>query len=527
MNTTTTPSEVGRPFSDSERQGLRDFWTVYERHYDDVSASLLERVAAHQSLRQIIEATPPDQREEQQRASRERTRRAILEGDWEPYIDDIRGWGVMYASGGLEFSAWFEILREFRPLIYPHLIAEYGQDPERLLSALLGMDSFIDNAMAIIGEEYLAAKERIIAGQEETVRRYSTSRAVLTSLAEGVVTTDTEGRITALNPAMARMLGVREDDVVGQLHTEAYPLVDGKGRHIAAKDRLLSRAIDARAVLRAHGFGCSLVSRDGSHVPVSITASPILDEDDELVGGVDVIRDVSHEFEVDQMKSSLISTVSHELRTPLTMIRGFAELLLERDLEPDRARLAQEQIRDSSDRLGRLIDDLLSVSKIDSGKLEVRTEPMDLPEAVRIAVASFERDRPIQLEVPDRVPQVLADRDKVLQIVTNLVSNAIKYSPQGSPVTVCIRPTDDCVETSVADRGLGLSEEDSRRVFDKFFRVRRPEVDEAKGTGLGLYITKSLLDVQNGDIRVDSRRGEGTTFAFTLPRASGARREDP
>jgi PAS domain S-box-containing protein len=523
MNVMTSPSGTAPPLSDSERRGLRDFWSVYERHYDEIRDRLMADLASHSEIGALMRSVTAEQREEDDRRSRELSRRAVLEGEWEPFLENLRAQGPLYAEGGLSFRTWFNILGAFRPLVYRHLLAEYGSDPDRLLGSFQGMDTYIDLILSVVGEEYLAAKQRVISSQEGIVRRASTSRAVLTSLAEGVVTTDPEGRITALNPAMEHMLDVREQEAIGELPDGIYPLVDRKGRPIEPEERLLSRAIASRAVLRGHGFGLSILTADGRRLPVAITSAPILDERGELLGGVDVLRDVSHEYEVDQMKSSLISTVSHELRTPLTMIRGFAELLLERDLPRDKAALAQEQIRDSADRLSRLIDDLLSVSKIDSGKLEVRIEAVDLHDTVREALASFEQARPVHLEVADRPTLVMADRDKVLQIVTNLVSNAVKYSPEGTSVTVRLEPGDGTVETSVIDRGHGIREEDVRRVFDKFYRVDRPEVDEAKGTGLGLYITKSLVEIQGGDIRVMSRPGEGTTFTFGLPAAGPAR----
>jgi signal transduction histidine kinase len=232
---------------------------------------------------------------------------------------------------------------------------------------------------------------------------------------------------------------------------------------------------------------------------------------------VAVVRDVAYEKELDQMKSSLISTVSHELRTPLTMIQGFSELLLTRSMGPDREREALSRINASSERLARLIDDLLSVSRIESGRLVVRAAPMDLREVAGEVVAPFADEREVTISAAGDLPLVMADRDMVVQILTNLVSNAVKYSPNDAPVRVTLSVAADSVEATVEDRGIGLSREELSRLFQKFARADRKEVREVGGTGLGLYISKSLVEMQGGRIWAESEPGRGSTFCFSLP----------
>ena len=520
MNVATTPKGAGPPL-DSERGGLRDFWAVYERHHDEIYPALVAELSSIPEVAALLRAIPEEERQERSRRSRELMRKAILEDLWDPYLQDLRTQGEMYARLGLPFRVWFAIVGAFRPYMRQHLVSAYGDDRDRLVRALEGMGRLLDVAMAEVGESYLQMKERIIADQEEAVRDLSTSRAILTSVPDGVLTTDPHGRVTSINPALEQMTGWSERDVIGHPYIDVLQIVDEEGNPLTEEERFVGRAIASRTPTTARGYEISMVTRDGRRVPVGVTAAPIIDEDGDLLGGVDVIRDISHEREVDRMKSSLISTVSHELRTPLTMIRGFAELLLERDLPAEKARTAQIQIRDASDRLSRLIDDLLSVSKIDSGKLDLRLAPLDLAATVARAVEPMTNDRPIRIELPDGPPPwVMADLDKVEQIVTNLVSNAIKYSPEDAPVTVRVEAQTDRVQTSVTDEGIGISDDDAPRVFQKFFRVDRREVGEAKGTGLGLYITKNLVEIQGGEIRVEPAPGGGTTFTFTLPRTT-------
>ena len=221
---------------------------------------------------------------------------------------------------------------------------------------------------------------------------------------------------------------------------------------------------------------------------------------------MEVVRDVSSEREVDQLKSSLVSTVSHELRTPLTMIQGFSELLLTRDLAEERSREALKQINASAERLTRLIEDLLSVSRI----------------VIDAVVASFDEreDRPLVLDVDPHLPEVMADRDKLVQVLTNLVSNALKYSEPQSEVRITAGNVDSTVQVAVTDRGIGLTEEEQDQLFSKFFRADRDEVRDAGGTGLGLYIAKSLVEMQDGQLWVTSELGHGSTFSFSLPVAT-------
>lgn len=341
--------------------------------------------------------------------------------------------------------------------------------------------------------------------------------AILDSAAEGVVTTDLTHRILSMNPAMERLSGWSTEEAIGGPYADFFHFFDADGEPIPHEHGPLAQAMASKAPVASHGFGLILLNRAGVRIPVTVTAAPILDETGDTIGGVDVIRDASLEREVDQMKSTFVSTVSHELRTPLTMIQGFSELLLSRDVGQKDAKDALEQINRSALRLGRLIEDLLSVSRIESGRLTLRTEPLDLHDAIDEALRPFAGASDIRVELDDPLPQVLADKDMLIQVLTNLISNAEKYSPPGSPITVRARADGATAEISVKDEGIGLSEEELSHLFEKFYRVDREEVRHVGGTGLGLFITKNLVEKQRGRIRVSSGPGKGSTFTFSLP----------
>jgi PAS domain S-box-containing protein len=354
--------------------------------------------------------------------------------------------------------------------------------------------------------------------------------ALMASVGEGVATLDRHGVVQSTNPAMDRLIGRPGPDLAGRRWAEDLNLYDQRGGLIPWEQSLAAQAAREDRVLTTSGYGIHLARPDGQRVPVSMTAAP-LRAGDELLGAVVVLRDVSSEREVDQLKSSLVSTVSHELRTPLTMVQGFTELLLSRDdLDEKRSREALEQILASAQRLGRLIDDLLSVSRIDSGKLRVDLAPVDVAQAVadvvKVAGSHVERgqvqgpqDNRVVVEIGPDLPPVMADCDKLVQVLVNLVSNALKYSAAPSPVRVVAERKEDHAEISVIDRGIGMTEAECAQVFEKFSRADRPEVRKVTGTGLGLYITKNLVEMQHGQVWVKSEPGVGSVFSFSLPLA--------
>jgi PAS domain S-box-containing protein len=350
-------------------------------------------------------------------------------------------------------------------------------------------------------------------------REQERAGALLASVGEGVATLDPSGVVVRVNPALERITGQAERDLQGRLFSEVLPFYNQQGSPIAWDESIVAKAMGDDAVTASSGYSLYLGTSDGRRIPIGVTASPLV-VSGELEGAVVVIRDVSHEREVDLLKSTLVSTASHELRTPLTMIQGFSELLLERtDLDGAQVKDGLEQIHSSSQRLGRLIDDLLSVSRIESGKLALDLTPLDLREVVAGVIAPFAStsDRIFEVQIDDRVPFVLADRDKTLQALTNLISNAVKYSSEGTTVRVAVKAGDGHAEVSVTDEGIGMDPQECAQVFEKFSRADRPEVRKAGGTGLGLYITKNLVELQNGQLWVTSVLGQGSTFSFTLP----------
>jgi len=298
------------------------------------------------------------------------------------------------------------------------------------------------------------------------LRAAGEARAVFYAIADGVLLTDPFGRVTAMNRALEALTGWTETDARGRPYAEALPI---------AADQV--------------GGPADLVSRYGRRVPVAVSSAPIFDE----------------------------------LRTPLTLIHGFAELLVLRDMPVERQRSSAVEILDASRRLARLIDDLLSVSRMESGRLVLDPRPLDLASVVERILSPFRAmaaKHTLRTKLPGSLPVVWGDPDKVEQILTNLVGNAIKYSPGGGEVLVTVDQDGDTVQVSVRDQGIGMSPRDMGQLFEKFYRVDREEVRRTGGTGLGLYITKRLVEMHGGRLWAESWPGVGSVFRFTLPTTS-------
>jgi signal transduction histidine kinase len=219
-------------------------------------------------------------------------------------------------------------------------------------------------------------------------------------------------------------------------------------------------------------------------------------------------------------KSELISIVSHELRTPLTALQGFSELLLVRSSTEEERRLWTTTINEEAKRLAKILDDLLNVSRIEGGTLRLSIRPVPIDDVIQQVLPSFEGDDARHHFVVDPAPsglEISADRERLMQILDSLVSNAVKYSPAGGEVRVAVREDGGEAVISVTDQGLGISGVELPKLFSRFHRIDTPDRVSIRGTGLGLYLAQKLVAMHGGTMSVTSRLGEGSTFTFTMP----------
>jgi len=363
----------------------------------------------------------------------------------------------------------------------------------------------------------LARQRSDLAGQNVDLERLANVlRAVLDSTVDGILLTDAEGNIQLANRpvvALTRDLGMRyEGTVVDRLLSVADRMHDPE-RYRATMERLRSTEESTFDEFQDDVTG---------RVFQGFT-SPVQDDRGGVLGRIWTLREVTRERELDRLKDEFVATVSHELRTPLTSMMGFLEMIR----EGEAGELTEEQKRflaivyRSSERLQRLVGDLLFVARLDASGLQLQFGEVRLDEVARECVessAALARSREVDLESDlSRVPELWADRERLGQLVSNLVSNALKFTPAGGRVLVRTFVDSSTAVLEVADTGIGIPEAEQDRLFQRFFRSSTATEQAIPGTGLGLVISKAIVEGHGGSIGVTSAPGEGTCFRVELP----------
>lgn len=370
-----------------------------------------------------------------------------------------------------------------------------------------------------------------------TISENDISKCLLEQSADGIIVSDPDGLITFCNKAISHLVGKDESNLVGQQLTSIIDFERDKDSQSKDKSGAVSPhpavVNDADETKTAAIFG-----KAGSEYLMPVSHIPIPLENGDGPKGYLTIVYILQANTVQQAQTEFVSTVSHELRTPLTSIKGFADTLLRAGerIDPTQQKRYIGIIKDQADRLTRLVEDLLAVSRLESKRLQLTIRAIDLKEAVERVRRNLQEkasDHKIEVKFSAGVPPVWADADRLEQILTNLVDNAIKYSPKNTTVTISASTcqqeaannsesnleSNEIIEISVKDQGHGISEENLPKIFSKFSRLDNPLVRQTEGTGLGLYITRSLVIALGGDITVTSSPG-GTTFTVKLPSAS-------
>jgi PAS domain S-box-containing protein len=361
-------------------------------------------------------------------------------------------------------------------------------------------------ALAAVASAALANAELYQRVADEKER----SEAILGNIADGIVAVDRDGAILLWNSMAERITGVPASEAVGRQVREVLH------RELASED---GRPAGERQVA---------ITRGGKEVWLSLTEAVMRDASGEVAGRIFAFRDVSGERAVEELKSDFVAAVSHELRTPLTSIYGFAETLQRQDVA-----FGQEEretflgyIVTESERLIRIVDDLLNVARLDAGTLGLELEPVDVAATVRAALADLagtDGGRRFVVDLPEHGLVARADPQRLAEVVQHLVDNAIKFSPQGGNVSVSGRRRADTVELRVVDEGLGIPATEQQRIFTKFYRVDTARPGSGHGTGIGLFLARGLLAAMGGRISVESEEGKGSSFVVELPVSEGGR----
>ncbi|MBE2182713.1 MAG: PAS domain S-box protein [Anaerolineae bacterium] len=347
--------------------------------------------------------------------------------------------------------------------------------------------------------------------------------AVIQHSADGVVILDDALTILNFNHAAERMtgwtaweaLGLKVDEVLTFAHVDKGDLHKALEKGWPYPDQQ-----DADDALYVEG---DLLRRDGLTTSVGIQYAPLFTDDGKLANVVANVRDISNFRQAQQMQNVFISTVSHELKTPVALIKGYAATLRREDVTWDEAFVREYSgvIEEESDRLTELIEDLLTASRIQAERgLTLMPGDMNIAEIARRSVARFQTQtdqHKFEIHFPADFPLVQGDETRFRQVVDNLVSNAIKYSPNGGTIAVGGTADGNTVSLYVRDQGVGMKESEMDQIFDRFYRVDGALSRKTQGTGLGLYLSKAIVQAHGGTIRVESSPGKGSTFFVTLP----------
>ena len=425
------------------------------------------------------------------------------------------------------------VLALFASVLFLWIASEYhkvvlaydGETIRQLLASMVVMSLGI--------YAYQVSRERLAMQAKRTRHSLHSERAradeIVEHIDEGIVTTDAEGRMTYMNHIAEKLLGWREKELHGKHFVEAVPMFDAHGKAVGADARPLNRSLKESGSVNIEATYCR---KDGSMLPVSVTGTSLV-VGGEIVGAVGTFRDISEERSLMKAKSEFVTLASHQLRTPISAISWVSELLLSGDagkLTPEQ-REHIEDIYRSNRRMATLVSEMLIDSSLELDALAVAPESVNVVEVTKTVVkeqvaAHADRHPTIVQNYVDGLEPLMCDPSILQLLLRNLISNAIKYSPIGKPITVNI-DTDTkqlvsegsrgSVVITVEDQGYGIPEASASKIFTRFFRAPNILHKDTDGTGLGLYIIKQVLDYVGGRISFTSHEGKGTKFTVLLP----------
>jgi PAS domain S-box-containing protein len=375
---------------------------------------------------------------------------------------------------------------------------------------------------------HLAAGIRSAMKAQMLLKEQNRLSAVIQQSAEGILTVDTALRIVDFNPAMERLTGWLESEVLGRYYYEVLLPQDRQGKALGAQDSLILQAFTEEGNVRRE---MTITARDGQRFDVVVTASSVRSSKEEAMGGILTVRDITREREEEERRSTFISVISHELQTPIAIIKGYASTLAraaqaDARLDPEMLRTRLQAVEEEADRLNKLVGNLLYASRIQAGGLQMDAAPLDLSNLVQTVTMRLRVKSPdvtVKLDLAPNLPTVMADRDRIEEALQNLLENAVKYSPRQRVIAVSARATSDEVIVSISDQGMGISLRDQEEIFERFQRVGGSQARSTQGAGLGLYICRAIVEAHGGHIWVESALHQGSVFSFSLPREEKAR----
>ncbi len=344
--------------------------------------------------------------------------------------------------------------------------------------------------------------------------------AILEYTADGVLIMDPAFRIQVFNLALGQMTGLAPAEAIGREHDEVIRLQGLTTEMDLAKASAQGWPLAGSPPLYVEG---DLIRRDNRRASVGITYAPLWSPDGRLIYVIGNVRDITRFREAEEMKSTFVSVISHELKTPVALIKGYAGTLRREDAEWD-ARTREESltiIEEESDRLNDLINNLLDATRLQNNALKLE---MDNVPIHRLAIKLVEQFRTqtqthhLETDFPEDFPSVPGDKERLRQVLSNLISNAIKYSPHGGTIRVGGKITPNQIVIYVEDQGIGVAPEDQQRIFERFTRLDNAPSRRTQGAGLGLYLVRAIVQAHGGQVWVESSPNQGSIFFFSIPR---------
>lgn len=365
--------------------------------------------------------------------------------------------------------------------------------------------------------------EDVVSERTEAQAQQQKLSAVLDSIVEGVVVLDIHKNVYLYNNSVVKMLGYNPGDFNDKNY---YEILHFKNELTNEDDsNFIDKVFEGEVV--NHFADAAVIKKDGESLSINMTASPIFDEQKHVTRAVIVIRDATEQRKIERMRIEFVSVASHQLRTPLTSISWLTELLADPDTSPnmnDQQKAWLATIADNNSRMIALVNDLLNVSRIETGKaFNMTLTKQDIVPIINKSVEDTKAlgvKKEVEVKVVDngiKEYQLEVDMEKILQVILNLVNNAIKYSKPKGVVTLTLRNDDKWFYLDIQDQGIGIPKEQQGRIFEKFFRSQNAVAQQTEGTGLGTYISRSLSRAMGGDVTFVSEENVGTTFTLTLP----------
>ncbi len=327
---------------------------------------------------------------------------------------------------------------------------------------------------------------------------------ILKHMTDGVIAFDMNGNVTYINPAAKQMLELRDTD-------DNFAKVFSKYEDV-----------NMEKIIYLENWTSSEMKIENNQGSMNLFFVPFKDEINRPTGVMVVIQDITEHVKLDDMRKEFVADVSHELKTPLTSIKGFSETLLEGDCDKETEKHFLTIINDNADRMEKLVQDLLTLSRYDSKKNKNSIVEFDLGELAKKCTEKFEievrkRNQSLECFVTADVPPVQADKDGIERVIINIISNSVKYTPNGGKINVYVGYVHNDAYVKIKDTGIGIPKDDLDKVFERFYRVDKARSRKLGGTGLGLSIAKEIIEQNNGNINVSSKVGQGTEVVIRIP----------